>query len=98
MASLDKSDGPPCDDLLWNDNGELYYIGRRIYRARDDQACRRCDRRWGREVAALKRNACVTHLCNVSSVSKLFGYYVTALLRQPSQSAACAGAECSPTK
>jgi hypothetical protein len=98
MASLDKSDGPPCDDLLWNDNGQLYYIGRRTYRARDDQACPRCDRRRGREVAALKRNASVTHLCNVSSFSKLFGYYVTALSRQPLQSAPCAGAERSRTK
>jgi hypothetical protein len=57
MASLDRSDGPPCDDLLWNDNGNLYYIGRRTYRARDDQACLRCDRRRAREVAAHKRKA-----------------------------------------
>jgi len=57
MASLDKSDGPPVDDLLWNDNGKLYYIGRRTYRARHDQACPGCDRRREREVGALERNA-----------------------------------------
>jgi hypothetical protein len=67
MASLDKSDGPPFDDLLWDDNGKLYYIGRRTYRTRHDQACPRCDRRRAREVVALKRNASVTHLCNVGS-------------------------------
>jgi hypothetical protein len=87
MASLNKSDGPTFDDLLWDDNGKLYYIGRRTYRARHDQACPRCDRWRAREVVALKRNASVTHLCNVGSFSKLFGYYVTELSRQSSQSA-----------